>query len=73
MRTDVGESDIAIILAMVGGLMDASIHVEPELWRRYLAMVLDGIQCGDRHEEIPGKPPDQPEVERILEWHKVRS
>lgn len=66
LRADVGESDIAIILAMIGGLMDASIHVAPELWRRYLAMVLDGIQRGDRHEEIPGKPPDQPEVERIL-------
>jgi AcrR family transcriptional regulator len=66
LRAEVGESDIAIILAMVGGLMDASIHVEPELWRRYLAMVLDGIKRGDRHEEVPGKPPDQPELERIL-------
>jgi AcrR family transcriptional regulator len=66
LRADVGESDIALILAMLGGLMDASVHVEPELWRRYLAMVLDGIQRGDRSEEIPGKPPGQPELERIL-------
>ena len=66
LRADVGESDIAIILAMVGGLMDASVHVEPNLWRRYLAMVLDGIQRGDRHDEIPGKPPDQPELGQIL-------
>jgi hypothetical protein len=42
---------------MLGGLMHASIHVEPQLWRRYLAMVLDGIQRGDRRKEIPGKPP----------------
>ena len=66
LRADVGESDIAIILAMVGGLMDASVHVEPDLWRRYLAMVLDGIQRGDRHDEIPGKPPEQPELGQIL-------
>ena len=66
LRADVGESDIAIILAMIGGLMDASLPVNPDLWRRYLAMVLDGIRRGDRTDRIPGKPPDQPEVERIL-------
>jgi len=66
LRADVGQGDIEIILAMVGGLMDASIHVEPDLWRRYLAMVLDGIQRGGRHDEIPGKPPDQTELEQIL-------
>lgn len=66
MRADVGEGDIEIILAMLGGLMDASIHVEPDLWRRYLAMVLDGIQRGDRHDELPGKPPDRPELGQIL-------
>lgn len=66
LRPDVGQGDIEIILGMVGGLMDASIHVDPDLWRRYLAMVLDGIQSGSRHDEIPGKPPDQPEIEQIL-------
>jgi len=73
LRADVGQSDIAIILAMVGGLMDASIHVDPELWRRYLAMVLDGIQFGDRRDEIPGKPPEQAELEQILAgWVRPR-
>jgi AcrR family transcriptional regulator len=66
LREDVGQGDIEIILAMVGGLMDASLHVEPDLWRRYLAIVLDGIQRGDRHEEIPGKPPEQTKLEQIL-------
>lgn len=45
--------------------MDASLDVQPDLWRRCLAMVLGG----DRHDEIPGKPPDQEEIERILaDW-----
>ena len=66
LRADIGQGDIEIILAMVGGLMDASIHVAPDLWRRYLAMVLDGIQCGDRHDELPGTPPERPQVQRIL-------
>ena len=66
LRADVGQGDIEIILAMLGGLMDASLNVDPDLWRRYLAMVLDGIQCGDRHAEIPGMSPNQPELGRIL-------
>ena len=66
LRAGVGQGDIEIILAMVGGLMDASAHVDPDLWRRYLAMVLDGIQSGGRQDEIPGKPPEQPELGQIL-------
>ncbi len=73
LRADVGQGDIEIILAMVGGLMDASVRVDPDLWRRYLAMVLDGIQSGDRHDELPGEPPDQAEVGRILAgWARPR-
>ena len=66
LRPDIGQGDIEIIMAMLGGLIDASLNVEPELWRRYLAMTLDGIQRGSRHDEIPGKPPDQPELGQIL-------
>ncbi len=66
MRADVGQGDIEIILAMLGSLMDASIHVAPDLWRRYLAMVLDGIQRGDRHDALPGRPPDRPALGRIF-------
>ena len=66
LREGVGQGDIEVILAMIGGLMDASIHVQPDLWRRYLAMVLDGIQSGSRRDEIPGKSPERPEVEQIL-------
>jgi len=66
LRADVGQGDIEVILAMIGGLMDASLHVEPDLWRRYLAMVLAGIERRGEQGEIPGKSPDRPEVERIF-------
>jgi len=66
LRAGVGESDIEIILVMIGGLMDASLHVNPDLWRRYLMIVLDGIRRGNPHDELPGKPPNQPEIKRIL-------
>jgi AcrR family transcriptional regulator len=66
LRADVGESDIAIILAMIGGLMNASYDVKPDLWQRYLGMILKGIESGGQRDTIPGKPPDQAEVARIL-------
>jgi len=66
LRADVGQGDIEMILAMVGGLMDASLHVDPDLWRRYLALVLAGIQHTDRNAEIPGAPPEPAEIQRIL-------
>ena len=29
---------------MLGAVMDRSRDVEPELWRRYLAIILDGLR-----------------------------
>ncbi len=66
LRADLGQSDIAIILAMFGGLIDASLPVAPDLWRRYLAMILNGIQSGARDDEFPGTAPDQTQLDRIL-------
>lgn len=66
LRAEIGQGDIAIILSMIGGLMDVSVHVAPDLWRRYLAMVLDGLGSGSRDGVLPGASPDEAEVERIL-------
>ena len=66
LRADVGQGDVEIILAMLGGLIDASHHVDPDLWRRYLALVLNGIQSGSRQDAFPGKPPIQPQLGQIL-------
>jgi len=66
LRAELGQRDISIILAMLGNLLDASLHVDPDLWRRYLAIVLNGIQSGGRDGEIPGKPPEQRQHDQIL-------
>ncbi|HEY6891728.1 MAG TPA: hypothetical protein VI300_28255, partial [Solirubrobacter sp.] len=36
--------DAPLIQFMVGAVMDRSRDVEPELWRRYLQLVLDGLR-----------------------------
>jgi AcrR family transcriptional regulator len=66
LRSDVGPGDLEIILAMLGGLMDASSGTEPDLWRRYLAMVLDGIHLGARRGKLPGDGLEQAQLEHIL-------
>ena len=66
LRDDIGNGDIALIISMVGALLDASIHVDPDLWRRYLAMVLDGIQISGHRDELPGHTPGRLVVEQIL-------
>ena len=66
LRPGIGNGDIALIFSMVGALMDASVDVAPDLWRRYLAIVLDGIRFGSEPGDLPGHSPGQPVVEQIL-------
>jgi AcrR family transcriptional regulator len=46
LRADIGVGDIPLIPMMVGAVMDAARHVETELWRRVLAVILNGISAG---------------------------
>ena len=43
LRTDVGETDIALIQFMLTGLADFTAHTDPQVWRRHLRIVLDGL------------------------------
>jgi AcrR family transcriptional regulator len=44
LREDVEPFDSPMIAMMLGVVMDRSRHVEPELWRRYLSLLLDGLR-----------------------------
>jgi AcrR family transcriptional regulator len=44
VRDDVDPFDAPLIQFMVGAVMDRARDVEPELWRRYLQLVLDGLR-----------------------------
>jgi AcrR family transcriptional regulator len=53
VRPDFATSDIPMIYLMLGTVVDFSREYEPELYRRYLAILLEGIRAG-------GQPPDLP-------------
>lgn len=50
VRPDIQPSDFAITQLMIGAVLDVSHDVDPELWRRYLALLLRGMSA--RPEEL---------------------
>jgi AcrR family transcriptional regulator len=46
VRADADPYDAPLIHMMLGAVMDRTRTVEPDIWRRYLGMVLDGLRPG---------------------------
>jgi AcrR family transcriptional regulator len=49
LRGDVVASDVLLFQFMIGSAAELATTRAPELWRRYLAMVLDGLRTPDPH------------------------
>ena len=45
LRPDLCTQDIPLLHMLVGAAADAGRSVDPELWRRYLALLLDGLRA----------------------------
>lgn len=45
LRADFEPSDVPMVLAMLTALLDAGREVEPDLWRRYLEIVIQGLRA----------------------------
>ena len=52
LRMDVGVSDLAVIQFMLHGVGTFAAAVEPQLWRRQLTILLDGLRA-ERHGVTP--------------------
>ncbi|MFI5506415.1 TetR/AcrR family transcriptional regulator [Mycobacterium sp. NPDC051804] len=53
LRPDVEPSDMPVIGMLAGTVSEWAGHVEPELWRRYVALLLDGMRDRDGQDRIP--------------------
>jgi AcrR family transcriptional regulator len=53
VRADVGTSDVPVINFMLNTVVDFGRDVEPELYRRYLTIVLDGLRPRDDPTPLP--------------------
>ena len=71
LRADVSPQDIPILQVMTGSIIDASRGVEPELWRRYLGILLRGISARPEDEPaLPGEPLGVEDVDRVMSSYK---
>lgn len=65
IRLDVTEQDLALVPIMIGAIIRSARHVDPELWRRTLVIVLDGLRALDR-DHLPGAAPTSSQVAQII-------
>ena len=63
IRPDVAAQDVAAIFALLGPAFTMSRTIRPDLWRRYLALMLDALRPADR----PPLPVGPPPVESLAE------
>ena len=58
IRADIDHSDFAMIPLMLGPIIEHGEQVDPQLWRRALALIMDGLRSPPRS-ELPSRPPGQ--------------
>lgn len=62
----IGATDMAMIPVMINAVMHASRDVDPQLWRRWVAIILEGMGTGPRRRELPGASPTSDEVAQLI-------
>jgi AcrR family transcriptional regulator len=55
IRADVGHTDVALVQFMLTAISDITREVDPDVWRRGLRLVLDGLRTPSPG-EMPGSP-----------------
>jgi AcrR family transcriptional regulator len=71
VRADCETQDFGLLQTMVGAVMDASAEVEPDLWRRYFTIALQGLRPAGAPLEplpVPPLPPEQMEDLLVGQW-----
>jgi AcrR family transcriptional regulator len=53
LRPDIDITDVPVIQLMLTAVMEYTDDVAPEVWRRYLAVVLDGLRVGAQQTPLP--------------------
>jgi len=65
VRADVAPYDIGVVVWTVAGLIDATQHAAPMIWRRYLDLLVDGLRPGGDH-PLATRPIEQGDWEDLV-------
>ncbi|RSM37409.1 TetR/AcrR family transcriptional regulator [Amycolatopsis balhimycina DSM 5908] len=67
LRPDFASTDMALVHMMVGSVVEFTCAVDPDLWRRSLAMLLDGLRAQPgKPSELPHPALDEQEIDRAM-------
>ena len=73
LRTDVGDSDIAIIQLMIASVIEASRDVDPGLWRRYIQIIIQGLRANpDPPQPLTHPALDPDTVQKVMSAAKLK-
>ena len=71
LRADISPRDLPILQLMTGAVIDASHDLDPELWRRYVGILIRGISGRPEDEPaLPGEPLGVDDVDRVMSAFK---
>ncbi|MEJ3742625.1 TetR/AcrR family transcriptional regulator [Actinomycetes bacterium KLBMP 9797] len=71
LRADIAATDIPVLAIMVGAVVDYARQVQPDIWRRYLRLVIDGLSA-ERTDPtpLPMAPLDVDQLDQVMHsWH----
>jgi hypothetical protein len=67
LRPDVAGPDVALVQFMLAAVIDYSSEVDPDVWRRMLGIVLDGLRTRrDGPTPLPAPPLDDAGLDRVM-------
>jgi AcrR family transcriptional regulator len=64
-RADLTDTDVALIQFMLTSLADLTRDADPEVWRRHLRLVLDGLRTPEP-EEMPARPLSRDALDGVI-------
>lgn len=75
VRPDIDVSDMPLLQMMVAAIAEVAPPDRPDLWRRFLALLIDGMRPeGAPRPELPGPPLDFDAIEDVMcRWRPPRS
>jgi AcrR family transcriptional regulator len=73
LRPDFAGTDVKMIVFMLTSVAEYASASRPDLWRRYLALLIDGLRpARDSVSELPAPPPTVEDIESAMCTHGLR-
>jgi AcrR family transcriptional regulator len=70
LRPDVEASDVPIVGLLAGTVSEWAGHVEPQLWRRYVALMLDGMRQRKGQQPLAIVALEEEQMDAAMQgWH----